>query len=150
MPEGPPNHPKLPLWLLLLGDCLSSPSLSYAYCRTTTCAQQNPPEECIPGELHGTCQMAGRPLYWSKPCVSFSVQNDGSQRLGISATQFEQVVRSSFDNWQNASTTRAAQTGISVPMRKKCNYANSDGREREIEHRQLQAHPAALGWNQIG
>lgn len=91
---------KLSYCLILLGTTLGHPSRSYGFCRTTTCAQQNPPAECVPGEFVGTCQMAGRPLHWPKPCVSFSVNGNGSQRLGISSSQFEQIVRLSFDNWQ--------------------------------------------------
>jgi hypothetical protein len=96
---------KTPHTMLALGVLLALPSVSLAFCRTTTCAQQDPPPECVPGVTVGTCQTSGLPLYWSKPCVSFSVQKDGSKKPGheISADLLESIVRTCFDNWQGIS-----------------------------------------------
>lgn len=85
-----------------------------AYCRTTTCAQSDPPSECSPGQLVQSCQMAGIPLFWPNPCISFSVQKDGSKKLGISATQLEDAVRVSFDTWQNAECPEGGRPSITI------------------------------------
>jgi predicted Zn-dependent protease len=89
--------------VLALSAIITFPLEANAYCRTTTCAQQKPPPECYLDNHVGTCQMMGNPLFWAKPCVSFSVQKDGSNRSGnrITADQLQEVVRTCFDNWQN-------------------------------------------------
>lgn len=88
--------------LIVLAGALAVPSIASAWCRTTTCAAaEDAPPECEPGEVIAGCQMSGIALFWPKPCVSFSVQKDGSENEGITATQLEQIVRTSFDNWQN-------------------------------------------------
>lgn len=99
---------------LLFAATLALPNTALAFCRTTTCAQTLPPDECIPGQIVSSCQLAGLPLYWPKPCVSFSVQVDGSKNSGITADQFEAVVRTAFDNWQNASCANGGTPNMSV------------------------------------
>lgn len=95
---------------------LAWPAASFAYCRTTTCAQANPPDECNPGQIISGCQMSGLDLYWAKPCVSFSVQKDGSDanHSNITADQLQAVVRTSFDNWQNAACVEGGTPNITV------------------------------------
>ncbi len=88
--------------------------MTLGYCRTTTCAQAAPPEECVPGQIIDSCQMAGIPLYWSGTCVSFSVQKDGSKSSGVTADQLQAVLRASFDNWQNVACPTGGKPSISV------------------------------------
>ncbi len=95
---------------------LAWPAASFAYCRTTTCAQSNPPDECKPGQIISGCQMSGQELHWTNSCVSFSVQKDGSDAAhsNITADQLEEVVRTSFDNWQNAPCAEGGTPNITV------------------------------------
>jgi hypothetical protein len=75
---------------------------AFAFCPTTTCAQDDPkPAECVPGIRDGNCQKAGEELYWAQNCGSFSVYTGGSPKLGITATQLEQVGTIAFSNWLN-------------------------------------------------
>jgi MYXO-CTERM domain-containing protein len=46
--------------------------------------------------------MAGAPLFWKKPCSSFSVQKDGSKLLGITADQLQTIGLRAFEVWGNA------------------------------------------------
>lgn len=75
---------------------------AFGFCPTTTCAQDEPkPAECVPGILEGKCQKAGAELYWGQNCGSFSVFTGGSPKLGITATQLEEVGTIAFNNWLN-------------------------------------------------
>lgn len=102
------------LGMVMFAAAFMAPVAASAYCRTTTCAQSNPPLECVPGEKVGSCQMSGKPLYWAKPCVSFSVQKDGSANSGITANQLENVIRSCYDNWQNSTCPEGGTPNIVV------------------------------------
>lgn len=101
------------------------PSLAFGFCRTTTCAQQDPPLECVPGVVVGSCQTSGRKLFWPRPCVSFSVQRDGSPRLGITADQLEEIVRASFDNWQTLDCPDGGKPNISIETFEKVDCAEA-------------------------
>lgn len=83
-------------------------SEAFAYCRTTTCAQKDPPAECLPGTFVGSCQMAGLPLAWPSPCVSYSVNLNGSKTQQITADDLEARLRVAYDNWQNVTCASAA------------------------------------------
>lgn len=84
-------------------------SHALAYCRTTTCDPGR--ESC---EVDANCIVSGRPLSWPSSCVSFSVQEDGSSRHGISATKFEQVIDSAFATWLNADCGGGRRPTLSI------------------------------------
>jgi hypothetical protein len=88
--------------ILAFGAITALPTLGFAYCRTTTCAQQNPPVQCSAEGAVTGCQTVGTKLFWPRACMSFSVQRDGSKQAGnpITADQLQSIVRASFDNWQ--------------------------------------------------
>ena len=71
-------------------------------CVTTTCAVKNPPPECVrdPGT---SCWIAGIPLQWREPCVSFSVDARGIPSLGLGFADTEALVTGSFALWPTAS-----------------------------------------------
>lgn len=101
--------------LSVLTSALMFPSLALAWCRTTTCAAaEDTPAECNPGEVIAGCQMSGTALFWPKHCVSFSVQKDGSENEGITAAQLEQIVRTSFDNWENVDCGAGAHPNMAI------------------------------------
>jgi hypothetical protein len=68
-----------------------------AFCRTSTCSQGTgalctPPQE-------GDC---GKAIAWPSECISFSVQQDGSPKSGISTSEAESVFGKAFLTWGNA------------------------------------------------
>jgi hypothetical protein len=72
-----------------------------AFCRTTTCSVPNPPAECQrDGDM---CFRAGIPLAWQQQCVSFSVNQAGSARLGLDYQAALDLVQTSFSRWPAAS-----------------------------------------------
>jgi MYXO-CTERM domain-containing protein len=86
---------------------------AFAYCPTTTCAQDDPkPAECDPGVWVDNCQKSGKELFWKNPCGSFSVSVEGSPKLGITADQLETVGRKAFDNWLNVDCPDGGHPGF--------------------------------------
>lgn len=77
-----------------------------AFCRTTTCSSKNPPAECGgPDALRDAstgCLIVGKPLFWDEPCVSFSVQRDGSSILSLDYDVAEPIIARAFAAWPDA------------------------------------------------
>jgi hypothetical protein len=67
-------------------------------CLTTTCAVKNPPANCV-RDPQTQCWLAGVPLRWWEPCVSFSVDQRGIPTLGLGYAETEALVVSSFALW---------------------------------------------------
>jgi hypothetical protein len=118
----------------LLGLCLSSQA--FGYCRTTTCARDDAPEECVPGTVVDNCQMVGLPLFWPNPCVSFSVQQDGSALRHISASEMQTLVARAFDTWLAVDCGGGRTPGIAVQTYPQvtCNEItyNTDGPNQNV------------------
>ena len=91
---------------LMLGfaTCLAWSGAAFGYCRTTTCDPAADcavdPEACCLVDSKG-CDRNGLPLVWTTSCLSFSVQEDGSKRAGVSARQMEGIVERAFSAWEN-------------------------------------------------
>jgi hypothetical protein len=85
---------------LLLG-ALTAARETPAYCRTTTCDPHNPasPDACV-DDSYG-CAVNGKPLHWAPACLSFSVQQDGSPRRGITYDAMYRAVSAAYFNWTN-------------------------------------------------
>ena len=64
-----------------LGFTTATPAA--AYCRTTTCDPEGVGDDACRTDEDG-CEVGGHLLYWSSRCATFSVQRDGSPRLGRS------------------------------------------------------------------
>jgi hypothetical protein len=83
---------------------LSFAHTTFAFCRATTCAQKNPSAECLasidPND-ESQCYHAGAPLFWEQPCVSFSVAEGGSPKLGLDFVQAESLISVAFAQWVN-------------------------------------------------
>ena len=78
-------------------------SVGHAHaCLTTTCAVKNPPPSCVRDPIT-LCWLAGNPLQWKEPCVTFSVDQRGIPPLGLGFVDAEAMVTSSFSLWPNAS-----------------------------------------------
>jgi hypothetical protein len=83
-----------------VGVALASPAVS-AFCRTTTCAIPKPPAECQ-RDTNG-CFTAGIPLAWEQQCVSFSVNQAGSPKLGLNYDAALSLAQKGFSAWPSTS-----------------------------------------------
>jgi hypothetical protein len=75
---------------------LAAPSPASAYCRTSVCTGVGTAAVCTPAQ-QSDC---GIPLFWSSPCMSYSIQKDASS--GVSLAETEAVFAAAFDTWMNA------------------------------------------------
>jgi hypothetical protein len=82
-----------------------------AFCRTTTCAVEKPPKNCERDMATG-CWSAGIPLAWPQECVSFSVNTNASQRLGLGYDQALEIAQEAFAHWPLASCADGGQPSI--------------------------------------
>ncbi len=73
-----------------------------AYCQTTTCDPDIPchvsPEQCCVYDFKN-CDINGRTVHWPQTCVTYSVQADGSERVGIGSDELSGVLDVAFDQW---------------------------------------------------
>ncbi|MFO0762034.1 MAG: matrixin family metalloprotease [Byssovorax sp.] len=79
-----------------------------AYCRTTSCGQNGTGQKCNP-QGPGDC---GIELFWTSPCVGFSVQKDASKDVTFDTT--EQVMATAFATWMNAACDGGGHPRIKV------------------------------------
>jgi hypothetical protein len=77
-----------------------------AYCRTTTCSVKPTPAGCSEGQLLRDpttgCLASGKPISWAPRCVSLSVQENGSRKLGLDYAGAEGIVKTAFARWPAA------------------------------------------------
>jgi hypothetical protein len=78
-----------------LAALLASPA-AHAFCRTSSCPNVGTSQVCTPAQ-GGDC---GVPLFWPKPCVGWSLQQDASAK--VTFAQAEQIFTTAFDTWMNA------------------------------------------------
>ncbi len=68
-----------------------------AFCRTTTCDPKDPSQGCaLNAEL---CETTGIPLYWPDACLSFSVNQAGTERRQIDWRVTSELVTQAFHSW---------------------------------------------------
>jgi len=87
-------------WLVALGGvslCSLFSAPAHAYCLTHTCDPMHDNCEMVDG-----CNVSGKVLFWPSSCVSYDVQKDGSQKLGISYDTISMVAVNAFSQWLNA------------------------------------------------
>src|SRR5687767_7518092 len=80
-----------------------------AYCRTTTCDQNNRAEQCV---KQGGCITSGLPLFWAGRCVSFSVDHDGSKKRNIPYNTAVSIIAQAYKQWQFADCGGGQTPGI--------------------------------------
>jgi hypothetical protein len=85
---------------LVAASIMASVGRAHA-CQTTTCAVKNPPPGCT-RDLGTQCWLAGIPLQWKEPCVTFSVDERGIPPLGLAFADTEALVVTSFSLWPTA------------------------------------------------
>ncbi len=96
---------------LALGALLCSAPAS-AYCRSNTCDPKKDPEQCE-GTKDG-CPGPGHPLVWASSCVTFAVQEDGSQKHGVSEQRFAEEVNDAFQRWLSVDCGDGASPSLTV------------------------------------
>lgn len=89
-------------------------SSAQAFCRKTTCELSPTPSGCTNSRGTGSCIIEGLPLFWRSPCLSFSVQRDGSKTSGISARVLQNAVRQAFDNWTSVTCSQGGNPTLAV------------------------------------
>ena len=97
--------------VLALATLLSSGSAS-AYCRSNTCDPKKDPDKCAP-DRNG-CTGPGHPLVWASSCVTFSVQEDGSRKHGVSEQLFAEEVNDAFQRWLSVDCGDGTRPSLSV------------------------------------
>jgi hypothetical protein len=90
-------------WLVGLAAFVGAGSAN-AYCRTSVCSQ------VAPGQMPFTAAVCtppnpddcGKTLFRAAPCVEYSLQQDGSAKLGFTVADMQGIMQSAFATWMNA------------------------------------------------
>ncbi|HEY5958593.1 MAG TPA: matrixin family metalloprotease [Polyangiaceae bacterium] len=87
-----------------------------ASCRLTTCTDRDTSTNACRAENDSVdgCETAGAPLYWSRNCITYSVNSSGSRRWGISADQLDVTIRSAFEVWLGVQCESGGHPNFSV------------------------------------
>jgi hypothetical protein len=85
-----------------------------AYCRTTTC-DPHAADACQ--YYTDGCATNGHPLSWAPACLSFSAQQDGSPRLGISWATLNSLMDDAYFAWTHADCGRGQVPSLQVFLR---------------------------------
>jgi hypothetical protein len=103
--------PRLTASIALIGGALAV-SPAFGFCRTTTCAVLKPPPSCV-RDAQG-CLAAGIPLQWPQQCLSFSVNQAGSAKLGLDYAAALDLVQRGFGLWPSAMCADGGFPSIAV------------------------------------
>lgn len=106
--SGPAFRQLLTSLLCALGFLLFT-SPADAFCRSRTCLPLK--EHC---EMDGYCVASGKLFNRTSSCVSYSVQQDGSAKHGITSDALEKVVAASFERWLAVDCGGGARPSIEV------------------------------------
>ncbi len=92
-----------------------------AFCRTTTCdageaCAEDPSRCCVRDPVTG-CAISHPPLYWATSCVSYSVQEDGSEKLGIQAQTLADILEEVYSDWLSVSCEGDSSLSLAVDFR---------------------------------
>jgi MYXO-CTERM domain-containing protein len=82
---------------------LSTSATASAYCRTSSCLIGMPHNEAVCDPPQETD--CGTPIAWPMACTEFSIQEDGSKKLGITVADMETVMSGAFATWEAAACT---------------------------------------------
>jgi hypothetical protein len=67
-----------------------------AFCRTSSCPDVGTRSVCTPAAVED----CGTPLFWASPCITFSMQQDGSSQIGV--PEATQIFQTAFATWMAA------------------------------------------------
>ena len=110
------SHRGLLSTCVLLGALMTAHE-TRAFCRTTTCDPYDPNAADACQYFTDGCATNGIPLYWAPPCLSFSVQQDGSPLRGITWETLNSVIGSAYFAWSHADCGRGQVPSLQVFLR---------------------------------
>ncbi len=87
-------------WLLPLAALLHS-SVSFGFCRATTCDLADVSQHCQQ-DVATECVITGTPLFRSGGCLTVNVQSAGAPSAGVGAADAEASVRRALNAWLTA------------------------------------------------
>src|SRR5262249_37441580 len=70
--------------------------------------------QCTPHSMPPMPADCGLPIAWPQSCVEYSVQQDGSPKLGITFAETEQIMSKAFGTWMAATCTGGGHPNIQV------------------------------------
>jgi hypothetical protein len=73
------------------------PTRAHAFCRATTCDENDPDMVCAFDERG--CPLTGPVLWWRAPCITLWLPDEADPLPGIPADQYGTVVRGAFARW---------------------------------------------------
>jgi len=79
-----------------------------AYCRTTSCKGTGTGARCVPMQASD----CGVELFWSKPCIGFSMQKDASSQISLEAAT--EIFEAAFQTWADVDCGGAGHPRIRV------------------------------------
>lgn len=83
---------------------MTSASTAQGFCRSMSCQLGEADRKLAGGPPcaldEGGCVSEGTPLHWASPCISYSVQADGSASADIDAATFQEAIDAAFTAWQ--------------------------------------------------
>lgn len=89
-----PYSPKLPIFVLLAATgVLGSAASARAFCRTTTCSNQDCQYDAA------GCPITGHPLFWAERCISFDLQKDASGQVPL--PEATRAAEAAFAAWRD-------------------------------------------------
>jgi Matrixin len=98
--------------LLVMFGALLSSQPAMAFCRTTTCNQNKPSDNCKKDE--NDCEITAPKIYWKSNCVRFNFQRFGTQDLLPEETKLG--VLDGFGKWQTATCADGNRTSLTFTV----------------------------------
>ena len=111
--------------VVCVAGALAWTSRADAYCRTMSCELGEDPHNPCPRDAN-QCVTKGNPLHWASPCLSYSVQLDGSARSKLDADQVRPLVEQAFNAWKSARCPGGGSPRFEVQFQ---SYVSCDRRE---------------------
>ncbi len=101
------NNVGLALGFSLLLALLTTSERASAFCRTSSCSQGTG-AVCDPPQSTD----CGKPVFWPKPCVQYSLQEDASKQVPLDTVR--SIFKTAFDTWMNAPCSAGGNPRILV------------------------------------
>src|SRR6478609_3310830 len=100
-----------------------------AYCRTMSCELGEKDSNPCPRD-ENQCVTKGHPLHWSSPCLTYTVQVDGSPKYKLDADEIKGFVEQAFDSWKSVHCPGGGSPRFDVQFE---GYVSCDRREAICE-----------------
>lgn len=87
--------------MLCAVTALAWTSNASAFCRTMSCELGEREDNPCPRD-ENQCVTKGKPLHWASPCLTYTVQVDGSPKSKLDADEVQALVAQAFNAWKAA------------------------------------------------